>query len=249
MTTRTALTCGCARKDATARRNSGVPASSRYCLGVPVPKRLPRPAATTRATQVDIGRFASSGLTSTPISASYGDRDILPRAARGEDAGVGSEAAETHAEAAGHPDMWLSLIALTTIFPAVFQAFRGTASRDAVFWGTLAVGIAGPLAWVSVHSAPAWQTGLAATLWVTIATTLALYAVVAGVFRQAWRLSPLLAGYMLLLGLGAVIWHNAGGEPLQAAAGDRAWVNVHISTGVVTYGLVTIAAVAAFAAF
>jgi ABC-type uncharacterized transport system permease subunit len=145
--------------------------------------------------------------------------------------------------------MWLSIIALTTIFPAVFQAFRETASRDAVFWGTLAVGIAGPLAWVSVHNAPAWQTGLAATLWVTIAATMALYAVVAAVFRQAWRLSPLLAGYMLLLGLGAVIWHNAGGEPLQAAAGDRAWVNVHISTGVVTYGLVTIAAVAAFAAF
>ena len=145
--------------------------------------------------------------------------------------------------------MWLSFIALTAIFPAVFQAFRGTASRDGVFWGTLAVGIAGPLAWVSVHSAPAWQTGLAATLWVTIAATLALYAVVAGVFRQAWRLSPLLAGYMLLLGLGAVIWQNAGGEPLQAGAGDRAWINIHISMGVVTYGLVTIAAVAAFAAF
>jgi ABC-type uncharacterized transport system permease subunit len=145
--------------------------------------------------------------------------------------------------------MWLSFIALTTIFPAVFQAFRETASRDAVFWGTLAVGIAGPLAWVSVHNAPAWQTGLAATLWVTIAATMALYAVVAGVFRQAWRLSPLLAGYMLLLGLGAVIWQNASGETLQAGAGDRAWVNVHIATGVVTYGLVTIAAVAAFAAF
>ena len=113
--------------------------------------------------------------------------------------------------------MWLSFIALTTIFPAVFQAFRETASRDAVFWGTLAVGIAGPLAWVSVHNAPAWQTGLAATLWVTIAATMALYAVVAGIFRQAWRLSPLLAGYMLL-GLGAIIWQNAGGEPLQAEA-------------------------------
>ena len=54
---------------------------------------------------------------------------------------------------------------------------------------------------------------------------------------------------MLLLGLGAIIWQNADGEPLQAAPGDRAWVNVHIATAVVTYGLVTIAAVAAFAAF
>ena len=31
--------------------------------------------------------------------------------------------------------MWLSFIALTTIFPTLVQAFRGTASRDGVFWG------------------------------------------------------------------------------------------------------------------
>ena len=50
----------------------------------------------------------------------------------------------------------------------------------------------------------------------TIAASLALFAVVALIFPQAWRLGPLLAGYMLLLGLGAVVWQDAPGEPLQA---------------------------------
>ena len=145
--------------------------------------------------------------------------------------------------------MWLSVIALASIVPAVVQAFRQQAQRDTVFWATLAAAVAGPLAWILAHSAAAWETGLAATLWVTIAASLAMFAVVALIFPQEWRLSPLLAGYMLLLGVGAVIWQDVPGEPLQATAGERGWVSVHIALGVVTYGLVTIAAVAAFAAF
>jgi ABC-type uncharacterized transport system permease subunit len=144
--------------------------------------------------------------------------------------------------------MWLSLIALSTIVPAVAQAFRPRPERDALFWMALAIAVAGPLGWVGLHSVATWQTGLAATLWVTIAATMALYVVVAALFPHAWRLAPVLAGYMLLLGVGAIVWRNAGGYPLQAGAGDRVWVGVHIATAVVTYGLVTIAAVAAAAA-
>jgi ABC-type uncharacterized transport system permease subunit len=145
--------------------------------------------------------------------------------------------------------MWLSFIALTTIFPALAQAFRGTASRDGVFWGAITLAIAGPLAWVSVHYIPDWQTGLSGTLWVTIAASMVLYAIVAVAFHQAWRLTPLVASYMMLLGLAAILLHDADGVSLQAGPGDRAWVSVHIATAIATYGLVTIAAVAAFAAF
>lgn len=145
--------------------------------------------------------------------------------------------------------MWLSLIALTTIVPAFAQAFRETASRDGVFWAALTLAIAGPLAWVAVHYAAAWQTGLSATLWVTIAATMALFAIVALAFRPAWRLSPLIAGYMLLLGVIATLLRGTTGDALQAGPADRAWVNAHIATAIVTYGLVTIAAVAAFADF
>ena len=145
--------------------------------------------------------------------------------------------------------MWLSVIALSTIVPALVQAFRAAAARDGLFWATLALGIAGPALWVVQHSAPIWQTGLAATLWVTVAATMALYAFVAALFRQAWRLAPLLAGYMVLLGLAATIWQNATGDALQAGPDESVWVSAHIATAVVTYALVTVAAVAALAAF
>jgi len=144
--------------------------------------------------------------------------------------------------------MWLSLIALSTIVPTVAQAFRRRPERDALFWAALAIALSGPMAWIGLHTAHSWQTGLAATLWVTIAATLALYGVVAALFPHAWRLAPVLAAYMLLLGVGAVVWRDAGGYPLQAGAGERVWIGVHIATAVVTYGLVTIAAVAAAAA-
>lgn len=144
--------------------------------------------------------------------------------------------------------MWLSLIVLLTIVPAVAQAFRPRAGRDGMFWSSLVVAVTGPLAWIALHSADAWQTGLAATLWVTIAATMALYIVVAVLFPQAWRLASLLAGYMLLLGVGAIVWRHASGYPLHADEAQRVWIGVHIATAVVTYALVTIAAVAAVAA-
>ena len=145
--------------------------------------------------------------------------------------------------------MWLSLVALSSIVPALAQAFRTGAGRDAVFWAALGVAIAGPVLLVVEHSGPVWQTGLSATLWITIAATLTLYAIVCAVFRHAWRLTPLVAGYMMLLAAGAIVWQDASGAALQAGTGERAWVNVHIATAVVTYGLVTIAAVAATSAF
>lgn len=144
--------------------------------------------------------------------------------------------------------MWLSLIALSTIVPAVAQAFRPRPDRDGMFWSSLVVAVTGPLAWIGLHSADTWQTGLAATLWVTIAATMALYLVVAVLFPQAWRLASLLAGYMLLLGVGAIVWRHASGYPLHADEAQRVWIGVHIATAVVTYALVTIAAVAAVAA-
>lgn len=144
--------------------------------------------------------------------------------------------------------MWLSLVALGTIVPALAQAFRDGASRDAVFWAALAFAIAGPALLVVEHSGPAWQTGLSATLWITIAATLTLYAIAAAAFRHAWRLTPLVAGYMLLLAACAIVWQDTSGGALHAGTDERAWVNVHIATAVATYGLVTIAAVAAGAA-
>lgn len=143
----------------------------------------------------------------------------------------------------------LSLSALAALVPASLQALRPAPARDATFWGLLAIAVGGPSAWVLAHMTGTWQTGLAPTLWVTVAATMLLYAVTAAATRDAWRLAPLLVPYMLVLGIIATIWQRVPGQPLIAGNADGAWVGVHIAIAVTTYAFVTIAAIAAFAAF
>lgn len=143
----------------------------------------------------------------------------------------------------------LSLTALAALFPASLRAFRSVAGRDATFWGLLAVAMIGPSAWALAQTWGTWRTGLAPTLWVTVAATMVLYAVTAATTRQAWRLMPLLGPYMIVLGGIATVWQKAPGQPLVAAGTEGAWVGVHIATTVATYALVTIAAIAALAGF
>lgn len=146
-------------------------------------------------------------------------------------------------------NLLLSLSALAALVPVSLHAVRPTQARDTVFWGLLAVAVVGPATWVLVHMTGTWQTGLAPTLWVTVAATMLLYAVAAASTRQAWRLAPLLVPYMLVLGIIATIWQRAPGQPLVAANAETAWIGVHIVIAVTTYALVTIAAIAALAAF
>ena len=145
-------------------------------------------------------------------------------------------------------DMMFSLSAVAALVPSTLVALRRDRGRDAVYWMVLAVAVAGPLAWVVAQMSGAWRTGLSTTLWVTVAASMALFAVVAAVHRQAWRLTPLMAPYMLGIGVLATIWQHAPQKPLGAAA-PAGWIEVHIVVSVATYGLVTIAAVAALAAF
>lgn len=142
----------------------------------------------------------------------------------------------------------LSVAAIVSLIPAgVVGAGRGR-GRDALFWVLLMVAVAGPLVLVAVRMGGAWRADFSSALWLTVAASMAVYAVVAVLDRQAWRLSPLVAGYMSLLAIMAAIWQHAPDRagPFGAAS---AWVAIHISVSVATYALVTIAAAAALAAF
>ena len=143
----------------------------------------------------------------------------------------------------------LDLLPLFTPVPASLQVLRREPRRDALFWAAILVAAVGPVARVAVHIAGPWQTDFAASLWATLAVSALLYAGVAAIAAQAWRLAPLLAAYMFLLGLIAVVWQAAPGRPLHADPEIEGWIAAHIAVSVVTYGLVTIAAVAALAAF
>src|SRR3954466_2275737 len=62
MTTRKALIPGAARKASLVCRSTGWPARKASCSGTGPPNRLPRPAATIRAVQMDIELLDNTGF-------------------------------------------------------------------------------------------------------------------------------------------------------------------------------------------
>lgn len=144
--------------------------------------------------------------------------------------------------------MALSLGALLALLPAAAVSFRGRGAPDALFYALVALGVVGPLLWIVAEAGGAWRTGFAMSLWVTIAVTMALFLALAAATRHAWQLSPLLLPYLLLLGLVALIWQGAPERRVPGAV-PEGWLDAHILFAIVTYGLLTIGAVAGFAVF
>lgn len=141
-----------------------------------------------------------------------------------------------------------ALIALLCLLPAVFVQRREGAKLDFVHWSALGLAVLGPSIWALAHVGDHWQSGLGAALWVSIAMTLALFAMVAWSMDHVWRLTQLLAPYMLVLGVLALFAPYEEAQFLAEGQVDG-WLVLHILVSVVTYGLVTISAVAALAAF
>ncbi len=155
-------------------------------------------------------------------------------------------------------DFIFGLAAFASLLPsALFAVKQGAVNRaadgrSAIYWLTLAVAVAGPLSWAVAQSSGAWHTGLSTTLWVTIAASMVLFAVIVMLSPTAWRLTPLLTSYMALLALLALVWQHAPETkplaPNALSGGAAGWVEAHILVSVVTYALVTIAAMAALGA-
>lgn len=141
----------------------------------------------------------------------------------------------------------LNCSALAALLPTSLQAFRQTPARDGLFWALLAVATAGPVAWAAAQAAGPWPVGFAGTLWLTVAATMSLYLAIALAMEHAWRLAPLVAGYMLILGFLATIWAGSPARHLLAGPEEAGWMGAHIAAALATYGLVTVAAIAALA--
>ena len=136
-----------------------------------------------------------------------------------------------------------SLAAVLSLIPAAVASQCGPVARDLRFWALAGVAAAGATAWAVVQARSGWETGFAEAIWVTVAGTLVMFLVLAAVLRHAWRLSPILLPYLVVLALLATIWHNAPARPLLGGA-PPAWIALHIVASVVTYVLMTLAAIA-----
>ncbi|MEK9678777.1 MAG: cytochrome c biogenesis protein CcsA [Rhodospirillaceae bacterium] len=141
----------------------------------------------------------------------------------------------------------LPLTALLALIPATIVPFRRTPARDTVFWSTLAVAILGTLVWIVARQSTGWHTGISTALWLTILSCLLLFGALAGLSVNGWRLMPLLFPYLMVLGVLATLWGQSPERPLPTGA-PLAWIGSHIAVSVATYGLITLAAVAALAA-
>ena len=154
-----------------------------------------------------------------------------------------SKAPESYTRAMPVPLM-LSLSALAALLPASFLSYRREArGPDLVFWAVVAVALAGPAVTSLVQLGDGWRTGLSVTLWTSVAVSMATFTVLAVVMREAWRLTPLLLPYLVVLGALATVWSNVP-ETGGLAAPLDVWLAVPIAVSLVTYGLCTIAAVA-----
>lgn len=146
------------------------------------------------------------------------------------------------------PGFLLDLGAVLSLLPLALVNGRPQAERDGPFWVAAALAVAGPAVHAVSQVVGPWYTGFAMAIWVAVAVSMALFLLLALISRRAWRLAPLLAPYMIGLSVLATVWRQAAGATLSAPAPDG-WVDVHIGVSVVTYGLLTLSAVAALAAF
>ncbi|MGJ3260761.1 MAG: cytochrome C assembly family protein [Rhodospirillales bacterium] len=140
------------------------------------------------------------------------------------------------------------LTAIASLVPAIALTWRRQFARNTAFWAVSALACVGPASAVAVRSQNAWQADFSTSIWITIAATMALFLVFSALVRSVWRLAPLLSGYMLVLALMGFAWQHAPTDPVSGT-GTTGLLILHIAFAVTTYGLATLAAVAAWAAF
>ncbi len=146
-----------------------------------------------------------------------------------------------------------SLTALIALLPASIYPYRriagqGGEGRSPFFWGALLLASIGPALWSLTQIAGRWHTGLSTALWVTITACMLIFTGLSLATRSAWRLSPLLLPYLLLVGAVATLTQQAPAPVLRGGA-PGLWIDLHIAISVVTYALLTLGAVASLGSF
>jgi ABC-type uncharacterized transport system permease subunit len=141
----------------------------------------------------------------------------------------------------------LNAFALASLLPAAIVPLRGGAGRDASFWAVVGLAVIGTAALALALVSGAWQTDLGTALWCSIAVSIMLFAATAGASPASWRLAPLLMPYLVVMGVLATV---VRGEPRPMVGNAPAiWLDLHIIVSVLTYALLTLAAVASLAVF
>ena len=138
----------------------------------------------------------------------------------------------------------VTLAAILALVPAALWPLRrADALQRPVFGLLLGVAVAGPAAYVANQFLGQWHSGLAATIWVSVTASVALFAVLAMGSPAARGLAPLACGYLALFAALGSLWTQAPAAARPAVPVD-ALLALHIGLSVLAYALATLAAVA-----
>ncbi|MBM3582957.1 MAG: hypothetical protein FJX36_00590 [Alphaproteobacteria bacterium] len=141
-----------------------------------------------------------------------------------------------------HGSLVLHLIVALVLLPTAVLAAR----RGAAPWPAVVLAVVGSVGWAAIQITDGWLGGFSGALWLTIGTTTALFAGFCLLDARVRALGSLGYPYLFILALAASVWSQV---PVAHAipVAHLAWFTAHVLIAVVTYGLLTLAAVAAVA--
>jgi len=136
------------------------------------------------------------------------------------------------------------IAAVSTLLLLSILAALGRLERNALGWLLLAAAVVGGVAPALVELQGGWRTGLAASLHVTAAVCLIVFAASAVLNAATLRLAALVGPYVtLLILLGALVLVLQTEPPMDVAPG--AWFAGHVLLSIGAYAALTLAAIAA----
>ena len=136
-----------------------------------------------------------------------------------------------------------SLLGLTALLPAaVYGATRRGAAGGQLFWPLALVALVGfgaaLVGWMDVSQ----PSGFALSLWASTFVTLLCYLVFSLRALALRRLSGLVFPYLAVMGALILAFSGVSGAQAAGASAPPLWVTMHIAMSLVTYALVTLAA-------
>jgi ABC-type uncharacterized transport system permease subunit len=137
-----------------------------------------------------------------------------------------------------------AIAAVFALLPLSVLAIQGRLERTALGWALLAAAVVGGSLPALFELQSGWRIGLAASLYVTAAASLVVFAATVILNGSALRLAALIGPYtLLLIVLGWIAAAFQVEPPLQAAPG--AWFAGHVLLAIAAYAALTVSALAA----
>ena len=145
-------------------------------------------------------------------------------------------------------EILLNLAAVISLLPILILGFNLKTKSETTYWYLLFVAISGPSALIIYKLSGTWQTDLGTAIWATIAITIILFALISFIFPFARPLGPLICSYLIFLGIIGIIWDGSSKNHSETFNLSGVWIWIHIVLCLITYGLITISAIASLCA-